>query len=112
MAGYVLDRLVRTVVAGVLALGSASAPADPRASPDSVTIVVFTDRYVAGDRAFDDLNALDKHITATHFRGAMILLCGATATRALKAVVHRFRQVPVQIRVPDADGPSASRRPQ
>jgi hypothetical protein len=105
MAGHVLDRLVRTVVAGVLALGSVSAPADPGASPDGVTIVVFADRYVVGDRAFDDLNALEKHITATHFRGVKILVCGAKATRALKAVVHRFRQVPVQIRVPDADEP-------
>src|SRR5438034_9680347 len=86
------NRLTQIVVAGVVASGLvATALADPGGSAHSVTITVFADRYIVGDLAFDDLDYLEKHITATHVRSVEILICGAKATRALKAVVHRFR---------------------
>ena len=105
MSAPFFDRLMLAAVVGILVSSPASSPASPRVTPDSVTIVVFTERYTVGDRAFDDLDLLEKDITGAHLRGVNILVCGPRATRALKAVVHRFRHVPVQIRVPDADEP-------
>ncbi len=101
----VVDRFKLGVVAGVVMafglIGAAPANSEPRV--DNVTIAVFADRYVVADRAFDDLNLVEKHITATHVRDVLLLVCGPQATRSLKAVVHRFRQLPLQIRVPDLD---------
>ena len=97
------DRFVRYCVVGGFAFGlAAAAPAGERLA-DSATITVFADRYVSQERAFDDLDALEKHITMTEVRSVVVLLCGPQATRALKAVVHRFRHLPMQIRVPDLD---------
>ena len=99
-----VDRFMRGVVMGVVAFGSvATAQGDPRASTQSVTITVFTDHYAVEDLAFDDLDYLEKHVTAMRVRDVQLLVCGAKATRALKAVVHRFRHLPVQIRIPDID---------
>src|SRR5258706_15163409 len=100
----VINRLTEIVVAGVVAIGLvATALADPGSLARRVTITVFADHYIVGDLAFDDLNYLEKHVTAAHVSSVEILICGAKATRALKAVVHRFRHVPVQMRVPDVD---------
>ena len=100
----VVNRLTQFVVAGVAGLGLvATALADPGSLAHRVTITVFADHYIVGDLAFDDLDYLEKHVTATPVSSVEILICGAKATRALKAVVHRFRHVPVQMRVPDVD---------
>lgn len=100
----VVDRFTRgVVVVGVAFTFVAIALADPRPSTGGVTITVFDDRYVVGDLAFDDLDYLETHTDGTRVRSVELLICGARATRALKAAVHRFRHVPVQMRVPDAD---------
>src|SRR5258708_5707266 len=99
-----VNRLSQIVVVGVVAFGLVTtALADPRPSTQSATITVLADRYIVDDLAFDDLDYLEKHITATHVRSVELLVCGPRATRPLKAVVHRFRHVPVQMRVPDVD---------
>jgi len=92
----------------VAALGAAvgfpaAAPEGSGSSRDPVTIVVFDERYAVEGRSFDDLDLLEKHITDASFHSIKLLVCGSRATRSLKAVVHRFRHVAVQIRVPDLD---------
>jgi hypothetical protein len=105
MKGHiVVDRFARSAVACFAALGLvAVALADTGSPAASATITVFDDRYIVGDRAFDDLDYLEKHITTAHVRDIELLICGANATRSLKAVVHRFRHLPVQMRMPDLD---------
>jgi len=99
-----VNRLPQIVVAGVVTFGLvATALADSRPSTQSATITVLADRYIVDDLAFDDLDYLDKHITAMHVHSIELLICGPRTTRPLKAVVHRFRHAPVQMRVPDVD---------
>jgi hypothetical protein len=100
-----VDRLTRSfiLVVGSFLCFIATAPVDAGPFTQSVTISVFADRYLVGDLAFDDLDYLEQHITAMHVGGVELLICGAGATRSLKAIVHRFRHVPVQMRVPDVD---------
>jgi len=99
-----VNRLPQIVVAGIVTFGLvATALADSRPSTRSATIAVLADRYIVDDLAFDDLDYLDKHITATQVHSIELLVCGPRTTRPLKAVVHRFRHVPVQMRVPDVD---------
>jgi hypothetical protein len=101
-----IDRAARTVAAVVIAFGlSTLALAASEDVANSSTITVFADRYIVRGRAFDDLDVLEKHITAGNPHVVNVLVCGARATRALKAVIHRFRHLPVQIRVPDLDEP-------
>ena len=99
-----IDRVARTVVTVVVAFGlSPVALAASEDIADSATITVFADRYIVRGRVYDDLDVLEKHITAGNAHVVNVLVCGARATRALKAVVHRFRHLPIQIRVPDLD---------
>jgi len=105
-----INRYKLGIIAAVTGFGFVSAvAAAPERTAESVTIAVFADRYASGDRSFDDLDALEKYLTPV--RGVTVLVCGPRATRSLKAVVHRFRQVPVQIRVPDADERDCMSRP-
>jgi hypothetical protein len=111
----VVDRFARALVATcVLVLGPVVAVrADDRPSLHGATIGIFADRYVVTQRAFDDLDRLEQHITATAAgRNIDLVVCDSQATRSLKAVVHRLRHAPLHIVVPDASEPSCSvRRP-
>jgi hypothetical protein len=105
---FVVDFAGR-VVAGVLTL-SFVVPALAGLYPTitSTRITVFSDRYIVAGRAFDDLNLLEKHTTAMQARAVTLLACGPSVTRSLKAAVERFRHVPVQMLVLDADTPECS----
>jgi hypothetical protein len=101
---FMVDYFTPSVFAAIVAVGFVtSAVANPKAPTDSVTITVFDDRYIVGGRSFDDLNYVEEYITGAHPHGVSLLICGANATRAFKAVVHRFRHLPVTMRLPDAD---------
>jgi hypothetical protein len=105
---FVVD-LAASVVAGILTLGfvvPALAGGYPTATNTKIT--VFGDRYVVAGRAFDDLNMLEKHTTAMQVRVVTFLVCGPQADRSLRAAVERFRHVPVQMFVLDADRPECS----
>jgi len=103
-SGIVVDHLTRSLAIGVMALGLvASALADSGPSAHRVTITVLADRYIVGNLAYDDLDYLERQINATNVRGVELLICGPNTTRALKAIVHRYRHVPIQMRVPDID---------
>jgi len=92
------------VAAGLIAsLALTPILVDAAESTATVTITVFDDRYVESEQVYDDLNALDRHVALMNPRSVIILICGADATRSFKAAVHRFRTVPVQVRVPDID---------
>jgi len=105
---FVVD-LAGRVVAGVLTL-SFVVPALAGVYPTTTNtrITVFSDRYILAGRAFDDLNLLEKHTTAMRARAVTLLVCGPRVTRSLKAAVERFRHVPVQMFVLDADTPECS----
>jgi hypothetical protein len=91
-------RVIATVAAGTLALCTAAAI---QASPLSVTVTVFADQYVVGDRAFDSLNALEMHLKLMHPQVLRVQACGPFAIRGWKAVVYRFRTLPIEPRVLD-----------
>jgi hypothetical protein len=104
------DRIVRMVIAGVLATGFATAaPAGPQPFAIGINITVFAESYTVAGRSFDDLNSLEMQVTGMHARGISLLACGPRTTRSLKAAVHRFRHVPVQIRALDSDEPECSK---
>ncbi|MGH9808207.1 MAG: hypothetical protein ACRD9W_13260, partial [Terriglobia bacterium] len=106
---FVVDLLAGRVVAAVLTFSFVvPALAGVYPSNTSTRITVFSDRYVLAGRAFDDLNLLEKHTTATQVRAVTLLACGPRVTRSLKAAVERFRRVPVQMLVLDADTPECS----
>jgi len=108
---FVVD-LVGRIVAGVLTLGFVvPALAGVHPTPTSTRIAVFSDRYVLAGRAFDDLNLLEEHTTAMHARAVTLLACGPRVTRSLKAAVERFRHIPVQMFVLDADAAECSSAP-
>lgn len=99
----VVDRITQSILVGLAASAlGATALAGPGPSGPGAMITAYADRYIVGDLAFDDLDQLESHVTATNARHIEVLMCGDDATRALKAVVHRFRQLPVQMRVLDA----------
>lgn len=108
---FVVD-FVGRVAAGVLTLGFV-VPALAGVYPTikSTRITVFSDRYIVADRAFDDLNLLEKHTTAVQARAVTLVACGPGVTRSLKAAVERFRHIPVQMLVLDADEPECSSTP-
>lgn len=72
---------------------------------DAEHISVLSDRYVAAGRAFDDLDLLERYVAAQGARAVVLDACGAAATRALRAAVHRFRHLAVDIRARDAGEP-------
>src|SRR5215471_10241946 len=92
------------VAAGLIAsLGLTPISVDAAESTAAVTITVFDDRYVENGQVYDDLNTLERHVALMNPRSVIITVCGAAASRPVKAAVHRFRTVPVQLRVPDID---------
>lgn len=99
-----VNRITQVVVGGVIAFGLvATAFPDSIPSTRNATITVLSDRYIVDDLAFDDLDYLEKHITTAGARSVELLICGPDATRPLKAVVHRFRNLPLKMRLPDLD---------
>ena len=105
---FVID-LAGKIVAGVLSLGFVvTALAGVYPTTTSTRITVFSDCYVLAGRAFDDLNLLEEHTTAIHVRAVTLVVCGPRVTRSLKAAVERFRHLPVQMIVLDADTPGCS----
>ena len=109
MSRHFIVDLAGRVVAGALTL-SIVVPALAGVYPTTTNtrITVFSDRYILAGRAFDDLNLLEKHTTAMHARAVILLACGPRVTRSLKAAVERFRHIPVQMFVLDADTPECS----
>ena len=98
--------LVRAFSSVTLAIGLAGAePSDAQSPSANITVMVFAGDYVVADRAFDNLNVLESELQAIHFRAVNLHACGPNVTRSLMAAVHRFRRVPVQIRVFDAEEP-------
>ena len=103
---FVVDRFAGRNIAGVLALGFvATALAGAQPPTVAIKIGVFADRYIVAGRTFDDLDLLEKHITAIHARGVSLLACGPGVTGSLKAAVHRFRHIPEQMSVHEGDDP-------
>lgn len=72
------------------------------------SIIVLADRYVVAGRAWDNLDALEKHVIASKTARLQLLTCGPGTTRSLKAVVHRFRSLPIDIYPLDADNRACS----
>lgn len=93
--------------AGALALGAAALPA-AQAPADAVSIAVFADHYVLAGRSIDDLNVLEATLQAAPDRPIQLNQCGSGTARALKAAAHRFRDRPIDIRLPAAEAPQCA----
>ena len=63
-----------------------------------VTVAVFADHYVLGERYIDDLDRLEDAIAATHLRGVRLEACGEGTSRAHRAAAHRFRNLYLDLR--------------
>lgn len=63
-----------------------------------VTVTIFTDHYVYGDRYFDDLDRLEDAVAAAHPGGVRLEACGDGTARALGAAAHRFRNLYLDMR--------------
>lgn len=97
-----VDRCKYGIIVGIASLALAgTALAQPGQSTSTRTITVFAERYAVGPVAFNDIDLLQRHIAGTGARDVELVVCEATATRALKAAVHRFRHMPVTMRVSD-----------
>ena len=98
--------LVQAFSSVALAIGLAGAEPSGAQSPSAnITVMVFAGDYVVAGRAFDNLNVLESELEAIRVRAVNLHACGPNTTRSLMAAFHRFRQVPVQIRVFDAEEP-------
>jgi len=110
-----MDRLshriawIGTVATGVGALALAVAPLPAAQAPrDEVRIAVFADHYVLAGRSIDDLNVLETALQTAPDRPIQLNQCGSGTDRALKAAAHRFRDRPVEMRLPAADAPQCA----
>lgn len=72
------------------------------AQSPGVTVTVFADHYVLGDRAFDDLDALEAVVRAGEPRSIRLDACGTGTARAQQAAAHRFRATSLELRLLDA----------
>jgi hypothetical protein len=96
------------IAGSALSLASVFAAPPGSVSAGTVTVAVYSDRYVTGGVAFDDIALVESHVTEAHPRRVALVICDPKATRALKAAVHRFRHLPVTMR-PAEDGDAACR---
>jgi hypothetical protein len=62
-------------------------------------IVVYDDAYSFRGSVYGDLDALEANTRATTPRKIEMDICGTNAVRALKSAVHRFRDLPLLLRV-------------
>jgi hypothetical protein len=90
--------LIASIAAGFLTIGTAAAT---QASPASVTVTTTADQYVVSGRAFNTLKALETHLKEVKPRTLRVQACGPSSIRGWKAVVHRFRHLPIEPRVLD-----------
>lgn len=92
-------RFIASIAAGFLTIGTAAAI---QASPVTVTITTAADLYVVGGRAFNSLNALETHLNVVKPEALRVQACGPSSIRGWKALVHRFRHLPIEPRVVDS----------
>ena len=85
------------------AAGSAFAASDVQIAPERV--MAYDNYYIFGRAAIDDLDALETAVRVVRPKGIQLSACGADATQALKAAVHRFRDLPLQVQVLSMSAP-------
>src|SRR5829696_2620456 len=97
----VVRRSVQLVIAtAAMWLGAIGAVA---AQVPTVTVAVFSDHYVLGRRYIDDLDRLEDAIAEMRPRGVRLDACGESASRALRAATHRFRNLYLDLRTAGID---------
>lgn len=106
----IIARCSRSVVAACLALGlPLSGLAFDNVPPEALNVKVFPDRYVAADRPFSDLAALEAWAKPIRIRTLWLDSCGGPASDTrLLAAVERFHAIyaeGVQIRTLAAEDP-------
>lgn len=106
----IVSRFSRAVVAGAVAgtvalmLPLAAIGKDP-ASARSLSVSVFSDRYVAAGRQFSDLAALEGWVKSAGLRVIRLDGCGAGSAARLLATVERFQYAHLEIRMSEAGEP-------
>jgi hypothetical protein len=110
MSAYIIvSRFSRTAVAGGLALilPLAAFALDP-APARSLSVSVFADRYIAAERQFTDLDALEGWVRSFSPRVIQLDGCGAASATRLLATVERFQHAHLQIRMSGAGEPGCT----
>ena len=108
-AHTIVSRFSRAAVAGGLALilplvAFALDPAPAR----SLSVSVFSDRYVAAGRQFSDLDALEGWVKSGSPRVLRLDGCGAASATRFLAAVERFQHVYLEIRMSEAGEPGCT----
>ncbi len=92
------SRFTRTAVAFALAFPLAALAAD-RTSGATLSVSVFSDRYVAVGVPFVDLDALSALVAPTNPSVLQLDGCGAESASALLAAAERFRDSYLELRM-------------
>jgi hypothetical protein len=96
-AHAIVSRCRSTLVAGGLALiVPLSGFAMDNVPPETLSVKVFPDRYVAAGKPFTDLAALEAWAKPILIRELRLDSCGPASTRQLLAAVERFHRVYVE----------------
>jgi hypothetical protein len=108
-AHTIVSRFFRTAVAGGLALilPLAAFALDP-APAWSLSVSVFSDRYIAAERQFTDLDALEGWVKSSSPRVIRLDGCGAASATRLLAAVERFQHAYLEIRMSEAGKPGCT----
>ena len=105
---FAIRLLVQGAILAAFATANSAGHAAAARSSMTKSIIVLADRYVVAGRAWDSLDVLEKHVIAQKTARLQLLTCGPGTTRSLKALVHRFRSLPIDIYPLDADNRTCS----
>lgn len=112
-AHTIVSRFSRTAVAGAvvgtvaLLLPLAAFALDP-APARSLSVSVFSDRYVAAERQFTDLDALEGWVKSATPRVLRLDGCGAASATRLLAAVERFQHSYLDVRMSEVGDPGCA----
>ena len=91
----------RGLLAASIFLGAPSIAASQPST--GLRIVVTEAHYVLGEKAYDDLNAVERVVRDAAPAFIALDACSDGTATALKAAAHRFSHLPLRIRVGAAD---------
>lgn len=103
--------LVGLATCGALLSGFAAAAVQAGvegASSRQVPVAVFAGHYALAGRRIEDLNRLEAQVATIRPRAMRLVVCEHGSTRALMAATHRFRQLPLHLRVAEVSDPACA----
>ena len=99
------------VATTLIAIGIVACPVAAQSSQPTF-IVVQNDHYARASTTFNDLDELERTVRAAKVQAVVLQICGAQASRSLRAASHRFAELPQRLQVLGPELPECSARPQ